>query len=252
MKYQKSAKYTDYPKIYDQCSGPGGLKLAEFMAEKMHLQSEGKLIDIGFNRGYQTCFLAKEYNIDIVGIDPWDDRVTGVPQNDLLMENAKLFGVSHKVLGVKSGLPNSLMPSNCFDYAYCTGTLEMIRGMSGKDAYILALKEIYRVLKKGGILGLGEPMHFDAPIPEEIIAYVEKNDWEKCFATIEETKQAVLEAGFEILQADYCEEANKWWKEYALYDPFNMNNPEHDEVKIINMDNNRWLSYGYVIARKPL
>lgn len=34
MDYQKSLKYTDSKKIYAQCSGPGGLRLAEFMAEK--------------------------------------------------------------------------------------------------------------------------------------------------------------------------------------------------------------------------
>lgn len=77
--YKKSNKYTDYDTIYEQCSGPGGLQLAEFMAEKMGISEGGKLLDVGSNRGFQTCFLAKEYNIFAVGIDPWDDRIEGNP-----------------------------------------------------------------------------------------------------------------------------------------------------------------------------
>lgn len=63
FRFQKSLKYTDYDAIYEQCSGPGGLQLAEFMAEKMRLSEGKKLLDVGANWGYQTCFLAKEYGI---------------------------------------------------------------------------------------------------------------------------------------------------------------------------------------------
>ena len=40
-------KYPDLETIYAQCSGPGGLKLAEFMAEKMQLQYNKRLLDVG-------------------------------------------------------------------------------------------------------------------------------------------------------------------------------------------------------------
>ena len=248
MNYKKALKYNDYKKIYKQCSGPGGLKLAEYMAEKMSLESGKKVIDIGFNRGYQTCFLAKEYGVDIVAIDPWEDRETGKTHVDFLMENAKEFNVSDRILGVKSGVPDSLLPSNYFDYAYCTTTLEMIRGRSGVEAYISSLKEIKRILKKGGILGLGEPMHFDVAIPDDLAPYLKENMWDKCFATINETKQAVVEAGFSVIEADYCEDANKWWNEYSVYDPFSGNNPNDSDTIVIKNDKNRWLSFGYVIA----
>ena len=246
MDYQKSSKYTDYRKIYEQCSGPGGLKLAEYMAEKMNLEKGKKLIDIGFNRGYQTCFLAKEYDVDIIAIDPWDDRATGVPHIELLMENAKEFNVCGKILGIKTGVPQTLLPSNYFDFAYCTTTLEMIRGDSGAEAYLSALKEIHRILKKDGIFGLGEPMHFNVPIPEDLLGYIKAIGFDKYFATLEETKKAVIDSGFTIIQSDYCEEANAWWNEYSKYDPF----PDSNETALIENDNNRWLSFGYIIAKK--
>jgi len=250
MKYTKSSKYTDYKKIYEQCSGPGGIKLAEFMAEKMKLISDKKLIDIGFNRGYQTCFLAKEYDVDIVGIDPWKDRETDIPHIELLMQNAKDFNVTNKILGIKTGVPDTLLPNNYFDYAYCTTTLEMIRGNSGMEAYLIALKEIHRILKNGGILGLGEPMHYDTQIPDDLSNYIKNIGFNKYFTTLDETKKAVSDTGFSIIESDYCEDASLWWNEYAENDPFCNKEPESDEVKLIKADNNRWLSFGYAIAKK--
>ena len=55
-----------------------------------------------------------------------------------------------------------------FDHVYSTTTLEMIRGSKGKEAYRECLAEIYRVLKPGGVFGLGEPMHLDVDIPGDL------------------------------------------------------------------------------------
>lgn len=68
--YPKASQYTDLEAIYAECSGPGGLRLTEFMAFKMDLRPGARLLDIGIERGYQTCFLAKEYGVLAVGIDP--------------------------------------------------------------------------------------------------------------------------------------------------------------------------------------
>jgi hypothetical protein len=58
--YPKAAQYPDLNTIYVECSGPGGLLLAEFLADKMGLHPGARLLDIGIEHGYQTCFLAKE------------------------------------------------------------------------------------------------------------------------------------------------------------------------------------------------
>lgn len=246
MKYQKSSKYTDLKTIYQECSGPGGLQLAEYMAERMKIAKEKKLIDIGFNRGYQTCFLAKEYDVDIVAIDPLDDLDTGLPHSDYLMKNAEDFGVLNQILPVRSGVPDTLMPSDYFDYAYSTTTLEMVRGYEGIEMYHASLEEIHRILKKGGIFGLGEPMHLGAPVPADLAKHVKNNKWEECFATIEETKQAVIDAGFTVLEAGYCEDADRWWREFAAHEP----GCDPEDVVVIQNNENRWLSFGYVIAVK--
>jgi len=65
--FPESSRYTDLEIIYAECSGPGGLQLTEFMADKMGLHPGARLLDIGIERGYQTYFLAKEYRVQVIG-----------------------------------------------------------------------------------------------------------------------------------------------------------------------------------------
>lgn len=93
------------------------------------------------------------------------------------MRNAEDFGIALKILPIKTGVPESLMPTEYFDYAYSTTTLEMVQGYAGMDMYTASLKEIYCILKQGGIFGLGEPMHFDVPAPKDLAKHVKNNKW---------------------------------------------------------------------------
>ena len=255
--YPKSDKYSnDRATIYAECSGPGGLHLTEFMAEKMGLLRKARVLDIGIERGYQTCFLAKEYEVQIIGIDPDDDRSDGAPHIEHLMRNARTWGVDDQVMGLKLGVPETYFASNTFDFVYSTTTLEMIRGFFGENMYGQSLSEIYRILRPGGVFGLGEPMHLDVPIPADLAPIYTKGEgagpegWAKCFATINETVTACRASGFDILEADNAPDGWHWWDEFSRNDPHCKADPE-GEAKIIQQDGGRWLTYGYVIARKP-
>ena len=244
MKYEKAKKYIINENIDnnpDSHAGPGGLLLAEFLAKKMAIKSNKKLIDIGFHRGHQTCFLAKEYGVSIVGIDP-GGTIDGISYGiEPLMENARKIGVDDKILGIGVGVPNTHLPNNYFDYAYVTTCLEMIRQYHGIDGYIDALKEIYRIIKSDAVLGLAEPMCKDMPIPK----CCKKHNFDKCFVTAEATKNAVTQAGFTILESGYNEDSGEWWLEHGA----KSNDPSYKK-DIALMVESGWLSFGYVIARK--
>ena len=254
--YTRSNQYTDLDLIYSECSGPGGLQLTEFMAEKMHLRPGARLLDIGIERGYQTCFLAKEYDVLAIGIDPDDDRSDGVPHIEHLQRNASAWGVEDSVIGLKAGVPDTGFARNTFDFVHSTTTLEMVRGLFGVGYYQKCLAEIYRILRPGGIFGLGEPMHQDIPLPADLSPIYTKGGgvgpqgWADCFATVAETVRLCRDAGFEVLEADHTPDAWNWWQEFVDHDPHCKADPD-GEAKIICQDGGRWLSYGYVIARKP-
>lgn len=255
-KYPKSCKYTDLEWIYSECSGPGGLQLTEFMAEKMQLRPGAVLLDIGIEHGLQTCFLAKEYDVFVVGIDPDLDRLDGHPHVEHLQRNIHTWGVADRVIGIQIGVPDTRFAGNTFHFIHSTTTLEMVRGLLGAEYYQKCLAEIYRVLRPGGIFGLGEPMHRDVPIPVDMAEIYTKGTgvgpegWAHCFATLFETANLCAEAGFSILEADYAGEAWNWWQQFAHNDPYCKADPL-GEAKIILQDGGRWLSYGYVIAQKP-
>lgn len=252
FQYRKSNKYTDYDTIYEQCSGPGGLQLAEFMAEKMELAPGRKLLDVGSNRGYHTCFLAKEYGVFAVGIDPWDDRMDGNPMVEHLRANAEKWVVQNSVLGIKVGVPDTGFASCSFDYVYSTTALDMVRVTLGTEDYLTCLQEIHRILKPGGIFGLGLPMHLDVELPPDLEPYVtqEEYPWKECFKDLRETVEPVKSVGFEIIEAEYAPDAHQWWMAYAAYDPFCKKDPEGDP-KTLEIDGGRWVSFGYIISRKP-
>ena len=245
--YAKAAKYVDLDKIYSECSGPGGLQLAEFIADKMTLSAHMRVLDIGTSSGYQTCFLAREYGAFVVGIDDGRGAV------ERLWRNARSWGVQDRVLAVRASVPDTGFPDESFDAAYCTTTLEMIRGFSGEAKYRECLSEVYRVLKPGSVFGCGEPMHLDVGIPDDLAPLVthEAACWADCFVTVERTVESFHTVGFEVLDAGYGADARRWWEDYARYDPGCRQNPDGDP-EAIRVDSGRWLSFGYVIARRPL
>ncbi len=254
--YPKAAKYPDLVHIYSQCSGPGALRAAEFVADKIALSPAMTVLDIGIFRGIQTCFLAKEYGCEVIAIDPWvdnfDSEGDGKPYVDHLRRNARQWGVENAVTGIQAGVPHVPFMDNTFDAAYSTTALEMIRGFDGNDAYITALDSILRVLKPGALFGMAEPMHQGFPPPADLAPLVSEGElsFDKFVVSPEETVECFLQAGFEVCEAGHAEDARDWWVEFSQYDWECRRNPEGDR-HMIEVDAGRWLSFGYVIARKP-
>lgn len=253
-KYPLAAKYNDLNKIYTECSGPGGLELAEFIIKKMKIKPGSKILDVGTAHGYQTCFIAKEFDVTVVGIDPMKSFRDDLLQIDHLEKNAREWNVQNKVIGIQVGVPDTKLASCSFDAIYSTTALEMLRGFYGEENYRECLREIYRLLKPNGIFGLGEPMHNDIEIPKElepIISYSKDCiPWKEAFESLANTEEYIKTAGFDIIESGYAEDAYSWWKEYTQYDPDCIKNPTHEDIQAIETDKGRWVSFGYAICQK--
>jgi len=121
----------------------------------------------------------------------------------------------------------------------------------GVEGYLECLKEIHRVLKPGGVFGLGEPMHLDIDPPADLLPYISEDEypWIECFRSLRETVEEVRAAGFEIAEAEYAPDARQWWLSFAEHDPFCKEEPEKDP-KTLEVDDGRWASFGYIIGVK--
>lgn len=253
----RASKYTDLVHIYSQCSGPGGLRMAEFLADNIGLQPGMRVLDIGVFRGIQTCFLAKEYGCNMVAIDPWTDDfgpdTDGRPYIEHMLDNARDWGVEDRVMGLQLGMPDSKFADNTFDAAYSSTAFEMIRGIFGAEQYFKSVQETLRVLKPGALFGMAEPMHCEGPPPPDLDPLVSAGDlpFKQFIVTPEATAQAFAEAGFEVLDFGHVPDARDWWEEFAEFDSMCRADPDSLDRRIVATDAGRWLTVGYVIARKP-
>ncbi|NND67057.1 MAG: class I SAM-dependent methyltransferase, partial [Halioglobus sp.] len=140
MTDSKASKYPDLVHIYSQCSGPGGLRMAEFLGDRIGLREGMRVLDVGIFRGIQTCFLAKEYGCNMVAIDPWTDEfglnTDGRPYIEHLMDNARDWGVEDQVMGLQLAMPDSKFADGTFDAVYSSTAFEMIRGLFGEEEYV--------------------------------------------------------------------------------------------------------------------
>jgi cyclopropane fatty-acyl-phospholipid synthase-like methyltransferase len=254
--YPKAGKYPDLRMIYSQCSGPGGLRTAEFVADRLELAPDSRLLDIGIYRGFQTCFLAKEYGCFVVAADPWVDNFDPEgdrkPYVDHLRRNAERWGVADRVLGVQLGVPDLKFADASFDAAYSTTALEMVRGLQGDEQYRRCVEEVFRVLRPGARFGLAEPMHLGGSPPADLDPLVSEGilPFKKCLATPEQTADAFRSVGFEVLESGIAPDARAWWDEFLAHDPECRRNPDGNP-RMLAVDAGRWISFGYVIARKP-
>lgn len=116
------------------------------------------------------------------------------------------------------------------------------------DIILPRLRNLFRIVLiaiNGGIFGLGEPMHLNAPLPEDLEPYVSYGDfpWKECFRNLSGTVADIAEAGFSILESGYAPDAWDWWTEFAKHDPFCKKDPD-GAPKTLAVDNGRWTSFG--------
>ncbi|MEM3526459.1 MAG: class I SAM-dependent methyltransferase, partial [Candidatus Jordarchaeaceae archaeon] len=105
--------------------------------------------DVGTGRGLVAITLAKACkNCKVIGIDTWSPlSLSGVSGNTMenAQKNAEIENVAHKVKFQRADARELPFPDNTFDLVAAHEVLDSI--VVGRDK---VLREIYRVLKKGG------------------------------------------------------------------------------------------------------
>jgi len=163
---------------------PGGFPLTKKILDKLPINSNTRLLDLGCGTGQTLAYIAKTYPCKVIGVDINDQ---------MLFKAAQRFKRENIIINlVRANAMHLPFPSNTFDIA-------LSESVTVFTTINKALNEYARVLKTGGILLLIEMTAvcpLDARELNEITsAYgVEKvptlNEWESMFR----------QAGFEDIQ----------------------------------------------------
>ena len=100
--------------------------------------TEGRGIDLGCGTGWYLKALSSEYNY----------RMTGIDSSISLIEEAKRNNSANPVELRCLDMLKLDFPAETFDFAYCINSLHHLQN---DNQLQLALKEIYKILKKGGL-----------------------------------------------------------------------------------------------------
>lgn len=132
--------------IYDdgRWMAPGGLLLAEVLADALQLKPGERLLDLGCGRGQSTVFFATRCGVDVVSLDLW------IPASER-MQAAGAAGVADRVTALQGdiarGVPleaGSLDAIVCLQAFHCFGTARWL------------VRYLTSLLKPGGRLAIAQ------------------------------------------------------------------------------------------------
>lgn len=107
--------------------------------------NEDLILDAGCGSGRATIELSKVANGQIVALDLFDPKSESISNRELLKKNLKIAGRTDKVRIVQGDVTDLEFEDNTFDAAISV----LLVNNLGK-AKLKGLKELYRVLKRGG------------------------------------------------------------------------------------------------------
>jgi SAM-dependent methyltransferase len=210
----------------------------------MNLPPGSVVLDGGAGSGAISCFLAAEYGWRILALDSGADAI---------QKRANEQGLGDRVTALKGDLTRLDLARDSVDGVFCQGTFEMIQ-----EARPLALREMARVTRAGGPIGIGEPMlNRDLTEPEALWLYGEEDvcEFRKCFRTVPWNLDLARETGLEIGAAFLHPESQRLWDEFyrpLLDENGVLTRPDRAaEVDIWRKEAGRYHALGVLIARNP-
>jgi len=128
------------------------LKMRDTLLDKIQWTGDEKVLDVGCGRGLLAIGAAKRLKKGrVTGIDVWDGSFLSGNKLDAAVENAKEEGVADRVK-IENGNALKLTYGDK-SYDVVVSSL-VLHGILETDARAAALREMVRVLKPGGQLGI--------------------------------------------------------------------------------------------------
>lgn len=167
----------------------GGFKATEDLLKMCHFNDHSTVLDIGCGPGTTTCKIAKDYKLQVTGVDFSEQMISEAEKraNKLNLETKVNFHVADA-----TNLP---FDNEKFDVAIFESVLTAVR-----DKH-LAMKEACRVIKKGGLIAANETV-FNSNLTSGFLELLDEYPSINGHLTIESLKALFEDAGLEILKME--------------------------------------------------
>ncbi len=237
----RTRKYPD-DEYYLLSGGPGGIYLADQIAQKMNIQESDVVLDIGSGHLISSIYLAKEYGCRVFAFDLWVEATTN-------WNTIKKYGIEDKIIPIHGNVYDLPFAYDYFDKMFAMGSYHYF----GKNEAFTNM--IIRYLKQGGILGIGGPTYvtddrqkcYDIYSDDGENTWYESPSWwkkhlSKC-KTLKVTYSDIAEKGYEM-----WEDVIKKTYELKMTPPWGWDTL--DEIEIIKKDIEKLRSNHITIAEK--
>lgn len=189
----------------------GGLDTTQRLVAACHVDADTYVLEVGCGAGATTSYLAREVGCRVVGVDLRESMVA------LAQERAAREGVRGQVEFRVADVLNLPFADGQFDVVLCESVATFI-----EDKARVA-RELARVVRPGGTVGLNEEVWLQTPPPAEMVDSIRRT-WE-IEAEVPTTEQwvAMLEdAGLEVTAETFAFDARRESTQMRRYRPRDM------------------------------
>jgi ubiquinone/menaquinone biosynthesis C-methylase UbiE len=142
-------------KVLGESFHPGGEKLTRYLCEKLGLNSGSVVLDVACGNGTSAITLARQFECNVIGIDLSEKNLKKA------RKKAQTTGFSDKIVFVRGDAEKINLNDNEFDALISECSLCTFPDKK------TAISEMYRVLKKGGRVGITDVV-INEVLPEKL------------------------------------------------------------------------------------
>jgi len=212
MSDESGLSYFDLQAYIGTTKHMGGFETTQRLIDLCHVGQDTHVLDVGCGVGATACYLAKAYGCRVAGVDLRASMVA------LSEERARREGVEEQVQFRVADAQDLPFGEAQFDVVLC----ESVATFVADKAQVA--RELARVTRPGGYVGLNEEIWLQSPPPAELIAFARRTwDIEHDLPTAEGWVAILEEAGLrEVTAQTYKFEARRESTQLKRYHPADM------------------------------
>jgi ubiquinone/menaquinone biosynthesis C-methylase UbiE len=144
-------------KLLGEAFNPWSPELTEMIGKKIGLEESSKVLEVACGPGSSALVLAEKFGCTVIGVDPSEKNIMRAK------ERAEEKGLSDNLEFITGSLEKLDFEDERFDAVICESTLNTL------DNKIETVREMHRVVRKGGRLGTSD-LVINGELPLELDA----------------------------------------------------------------------------------